>query len=81
MLVLHQSTRGKILSILRCMGVAKKTYLVKNIKMEYYVHVHLSLLILAFMFIAIYVLDIPTYLCFILRRTRKKFSELYGPLV
>merc|ERR1711981_121589 len=75
MFLLYPSIGGKIFSIFRCMSVGEKLYFVKSMEMECYAVQHASLVALAVVFIALYVLGIPLYMYFLLRKNKDKLDQ------
>jgi hypothetical protein len=75
MFLLYPSIGGKIFSVFQCHNVGKKRFFVPHMAYECHTGEHLGLVTLSIIGIFVYVLGIPIYTVFILRKNKK---HLYG---
>ena len=85
MFLLYPSIGGKVFSVFRCLLVGNTYYFLNSMEMKCFVGQHGVLINLSFLFVAIYVLGIPSYIYFVLRKNKSKLKhekirELYGQL-
>jgi hypothetical protein len=83
--LLYPSIGGKVFSVFRCLLVGETYYFLNSMELTCFVGQHAFLINLSFIFVAVYVLGIPSYTYFVLRKNKNKLKqedtcELYGQL-